>query len=161
MRSNGRPFEERQHILRIKGNGPFQVIVLPYRKGQKRDEVQVKQDGSKLTITAKDESTIIADNFYAYKNSQKRVLATFDDLLVDSNGISTKGGPTEIIVEGLRANITAHGKKGLREIRLPGRWTIKHGQNVNLAFTSKTGKWILDYQAEHPLTVSLETTSEH
>jgi hypothetical protein len=161
MRSNGRPFEERQHILRIKGNGPFQVIMLPYRKGQKRDEVQVKQDGSKVTITAKDESTIIAGNFYAYKNSQKRVLATFDDGLVEAHEIGTKGGPVEISVEPLRANITAHGKKGMREIRLPGRWTIKHGQNVNLAFISKTGKWILDYQAEHPLTVSLETTSEH
>ena len=76
MRSNGRPFEERQHILRIKGNGPFQILILPYRKGQKRSDLQVKQDGTKVIIESKGENMILADNFYAYRNGHKRVLAT-------------------------------------------------------------------------------------
>ena len=31
---NGSSFEERQHILRLKGNGGFKVLLLPRRKGQ-------------------------------------------------------------------------------------------------------------------------------
>jgi len=159
--TTGRPFEERQHILRINGTGAFGVLIMPYRKGKRRDDVEVKQDGGKIIITSKDERTIIADTFFAFQNGEKRVLATFDHRRTEVGGISSTGGPVEIILEPQRATITAHGKKGLREIGLPGRWTIKPGQNANLPFTSKAGKWFLNYQAEHPLTVSLETASEH
>src|SRR5205807_2202624 len=51
--ANGREFEERQHILRIKGTGPFQVLILPYRKGQKRNDLQVKQERTKVTVARK------------------------------------------------------------------------------------------------------------
>src|SRR5206468_13108957 len=86
-KATGRAFEERQHILRIKRNGSLTVLILPYRKGEKRDDLQVKQDGAKISIVAKDETVIIADTFYAYQNTQKRVLATFDEELAQSNGI--------------------------------------------------------------------------
>jgi hypothetical protein len=65
-KATGRAFEERQHILRIKGNGPFKILILPYRKGERRDDLQVKQDGSSVIIAAKDETTVVGETFYTY-----------------------------------------------------------------------------------------------
>jgi hypothetical protein len=154
--ANGREFEERQHILRIKGTGPFQTLILPYRKGQKRNDLQVKQEETKVTMVTKDEITTIADSFYAYKNSQRRVLAIFDDRSsTEANDISAAGGPVEIIVEPQRVTITAHGKKGMRKIRLPGAWSVKD-RKLDVALTFDGGTWLLDYQHESPVTVTLE-----
>jgi hypothetical protein len=154
--ANGRAFEERQHILRIKGNGPFQTLILPYRKGQKRGDLQVKQDGAKLTIVTKDETTVVADTFYAYRNIQKRVLASFDGRLAEAHDITITGGPVEVILEPQRVTITAHGKKGLRAISLPGAWSVKDPEKLNVPLTFKSGRWLLDYQGESPVTVTLQ-----
>jgi hypothetical protein len=154
--ANGRQFEERQHILRIKGTGPFQTLILPYRKGQRRSDLQVKQDGTKVIIETKGENIILADNFYAYGNSHKRVLATVDDRLAEANGISAVGGPTEIIVEPQRVSITAHGKRGMRKIRLPGTWNVKDARKLDAPLTFSGGTWLLDYQEQSSVTVTLE-----
>jgi hypothetical protein len=155
-RANGRKFEERQHILRLRGNGPFKVLILPYRKGEKRDNLQVKQDGPNLVITSKDETTIVNDAFYAYQKAQKRVLVTFAEQRMEANGISATGGPVEVIVEPQRATITAHGKKGMRKLTLPGTWNITAPKSLSAPPVFKAGEWILDYQGESPATVILE-----
>jgi hypothetical protein len=129
---------------------------LPYRKGQKRNDLQVKQDGAEVTIATKDEITTLGDSFYAYKNSQRRVLAIFDGRLTQANDISAAGGPVEIIVEPQHVSITADGKKGMRKIGLPGTWRVKDPRKFDVALTFDGGTWLLDYQHESPVTVTLE-----
>ena len=51
-KSHGRKFEERQHILRLRGQGPFTVLIVPYRKGEQRPEV--KAAGDKLLVDYED-----------------------------------------------------------------------------------------------------------
>ena len=49
-RANGRPFEERQHILRIRGDGPFRVLLVPRPKGRAGAEPAVKAEGDSLVV---------------------------------------------------------------------------------------------------------------
>lgn len=43
-------FEERQHILRIRGDGTFATLIVPWRKGHRPDGVKVTQDGHTLVV---------------------------------------------------------------------------------------------------------------
>ena len=45
-----RPFEERQHILRLRATERLRTIILPYRKGRRPKPLQVKRQGSDLVI---------------------------------------------------------------------------------------------------------------
>ena len=48
--ANGRPFEERQHILRIHGDGPFRVLLIPRPKGRQGPEPEVKAENDTLVV---------------------------------------------------------------------------------------------------------------
>src|SRR4029450_8928679 len=49
-KDNRRAFEEPQHILRIKGQRSFKVFIVPFRKGERLNDLQVQQEGSSVTI---------------------------------------------------------------------------------------------------------------
>ncbi len=151
--ANKRPFfEERQHILRIKGNGSFKTLILPYHKGRKRNDLQVTQDGERIIISTANETTIVADAFYAYTNALKLALATFSNQSAGAHGLEVDGGPTEIIVEQAKATITAHGTKGLRRFKIPGDWTSV----APLSF--ENGEYVMDYQNDAPMRITLLKT---
>ena len=76
--------------------------------------------------------------------------------MIEANGISTSGGPVEIIIEPQQASITAHGKEGVRKIRFPGAWNVKDLKRLNVPLAFKAGEWVLDYRGESSLTVILE-----
>lgn len=42
--------EERQHILRVRGTGPFTTLIMPRRRGEPADPVGVRTDGKRLTV---------------------------------------------------------------------------------------------------------------
>src|SRR5262249_6090674 len=65
--ANGRDFEERQHILRVRGAGPLRTVILPYRKGESRNDARVTRAGDALAITSGGATTLVADGFYAYR----------------------------------------------------------------------------------------------
>jgi hypothetical protein len=65
--ANGRPFEERQHILRIRGAGAFRVLILPRRKGDAQADATVEKAGDALKIVAGGETLVIGPNSYTYK----------------------------------------------------------------------------------------------
>jgi len=48
----GRPFEERQHILRIRSLTGFRVVVVVWQKGKKPQDVSVQADGADIIVTA-------------------------------------------------------------------------------------------------------------
>jgi hypothetical protein len=159
QKANGREFEERQHILRIKGNGPFRVLILPHRKGEKRDQLQVRQEGSMTIIATKDELTAVADAHYFHRDSRQRILTTFSSEPAQGDGIRTAGGPVEIIVQEQRATVTLHGTSGMRRITLPGRWSIADARALRVAPVFRAGEWLLNYPGGQPVTVTLSGRS--
>jgi hypothetical protein len=52
QRANGRAFEERQYLLRVKGDGPFRAILVPYFKGQKPVDIAVSTFGDELVVAS-------------------------------------------------------------------------------------------------------------
>ena len=58
--AQGRPYEERQHILRVRGTGTFTTVIVPWKKGQKPDELTVTTDGGAITVKSTKSSVSIA-----------------------------------------------------------------------------------------------------
>ncbi|MBW3624321.1 MAG: hypothetical protein KY468_13015 [Armatimonadetes bacterium] len=147
--AHGRDFEERQHILRIRGNGPFNAILLPYRKGEKPEGRTVTREGGKIVVRRGEDILTMDEGHYSYRSPQKTVLATFTGQAADGNGIRISGGPSEVVIVGNRATLTAHGPKGVRRVRLPGSW--KPEKPLQL----QNGMYTLNYQDAPPLTLTL------
>jgi hypothetical protein len=57
--------QERQHILRIRGTGPFTTLILPYREGQSPKDLQVSRDGDTLVISGAGPTVRIRPDGYA------------------------------------------------------------------------------------------------
>ncbi|MHB9131237.1 MAG: hypothetical protein ACYDBB_09135 [Armatimonadota bacterium] len=52
QQANGKPFEERQHILRIRGNQGFTFVIVPYLKGHRPTDLTVKTDGNATKVSS-------------------------------------------------------------------------------------------------------------
>jgi len=48
--SQNRPFEERQHILRLRARNRFRTIIIPYRKGRRPENLSVEREGGGVII---------------------------------------------------------------------------------------------------------------
>jgi hypothetical protein len=155
--ANKADFEERQHILRIRGEKQFQVLILPYRKGEKRDDVRVRREGETVTVSGEGQTTVVGDDYYAYRDGEKRVLATFGRRSAEGAGARAAGGPVEIIVRADRVTVTAHGEAGARKFTLPGSWTVAEPPKGG-SLLLKGGDWQLDYPGGAPLTIVLRKT---
>ena len=111
--------EERQHILRIRGAGPFTTLILPLRKGQRR-VTTVRRDGALIVVAAGDERYTIADSYYSFAQGAKRGLTLFRVRKAAGEGITAEGGPIEVLLDGQSATITVSGTAGTRTVTLPG-----------------------------------------
>jgi hypothetical protein len=49
--ATGTPFEERQDILRVRGTAPFDVLVIPYKTGQRPPDLAVTRSSSGVIVT--------------------------------------------------------------------------------------------------------------
>jgi hypothetical protein len=58
--------EERQHILRIRGSGPFTTVILPWRRGARPTGLSVRRDGEAVVIKAEDSMVRIERDGYTY-----------------------------------------------------------------------------------------------
>jgi hypothetical protein len=155
-RANRRPFEEHQHILRMKGSGPFKVLLLPYRKGEQRRDLQVRQEGKTVTIQAGDEVTVIDDASCSFRKGSQCLLTLFGPDAAEANEIRAAGGPLEIFLDGDHAHITAHGSAGKRQFRLPGTWRSPAGETASKGLHREGDEWILDYSGGDPLHLVLQ-----
>jgi hypothetical protein len=72
QKANDRPFEERQHILRIRGTGGFTVLILPYRKGERPADLRVEREAEGLKIVAGGETLVIGHDSYTHKGNTAR-----------------------------------------------------------------------------------------
>jgi len=72
QKANGRGFEERQDILRIRGQGGFKVLILPRRKGEGTADLKVGTEGEALRITSAGQATILAKDGYTHAGKSVR-----------------------------------------------------------------------------------------
>jgi hypothetical protein len=56
-----RNWEERQHILRLRGEGPFKIVIVPYRSGQRPSDLNVRIAAGKLVLVRRGETRTIGD----------------------------------------------------------------------------------------------------
>jgi len=148
-RTNGRPFQEQQHILRLRGKDAFDVLLLPYRKGERR-EVTVRRESSNLVIASGEETTVLGEGWHAYQSGSKRVLTVLGGGAASMDGIQVKGGAVEVIAEPERVVITAHGQAGLRRVKVPGEWEAK-----GAVARGDEGEFLVEYAGGEPLRVEL------
>ena len=72
QRANGRRFEERQDILRIRGKGGFKVLLLPHRKDDPAPELKVETEGEAIKIASGGQTTILAKDSYTHAGKTVR-----------------------------------------------------------------------------------------
>jgi hypothetical protein len=147
--ANGRSFEERQHIFRLRGSEAFDVLLLPYRKGEARSGVKVTSSDGITTVDAPGEQLVYSADHYYYQNAQQQVLTTFTAETAARNGLEISGGPTEVVLRNGRAFLTIHGDSGQRRIKLPGAF-LPQGP-----LTLINGIYLIDYQGGEPIRVEL------
>jgi hypothetical protein len=154
QQATGRPFEERQDILRIQGSGPFQTLLLPYRHGQRPSDLRVRQSGSSIIITNNGGTTTVGSSSYSYQDSHIKILTAFNSTSASGLSMGITGGPAEISMTSSRAAITISGSSGQRTFTLPGRWHLDPtAPNSGLSFQS--GHWVMNYHGGSPVTLRL------
>jgi hypothetical protein len=120
----------------------------------------VDHEGGAFIIKGKDERICVRDGLCAYWGAERVAISHFRPADTSGRGIYFGGGPGELIVEQGRATLRTLGEKGLRRIRLPGRWQLKEGEAPKPPIRFREGEWVLDYQVDEPLTVVLERVAE-
>lgn len=152
QQTNGRPFEERQHLLRVRGSGGFTTLILPYRKGEPpAGRTVIEQDGV-LRIAWRDEETFVGPNWQAFRSGDVlTMLALLDPGQAEYRGLTVAGGPTEVVLDNAAHTVavTAHGAAGRRTLALPGQWQASE----RLQRVGNT--WTLDYKGGDPVTLIL------
>ncbi|MBC8872199.1 MAG: hypothetical protein H8E44_22430 [Planctomycetes bacterium] len=64
-------FEERQHILRIRGDGAFTTLIVPWRKGHRPDGMNVTREGRALIVETPRGTFRIEKDSFEYKAVQR------------------------------------------------------------------------------------------
>jgi hypothetical protein len=65
--------EERQHILRVRSDGPFTTVILPWRRGEKPAGLRVTQEGETVVISGSAFTARIGPDGYSYRAGTKTV----------------------------------------------------------------------------------------
>jgi hypothetical protein len=149
QQSQNRPFREMQDILRLRAVGTMQFLVLPYRKTEARNAA-VTRSGSTVTVkTYAEELVLNGTHSFAYRNNLRTLLTAFDREKAGGYGVTLEGGPAEVVLEGGRAKVTVHGPSGVRQIRLPGKWTVPEGTSI------QEGVIRVPFKGGNPLRINL------
>lgn len=119
-KTNGRPFEEAQTILRWRTAGSSTLLLLPRRKEVAR-HAQVERAGDEITISWKDGTARIGPDCYSFRSGTAEIVTAFGAQPCQSGAIEIRGGPTEVMADGGHVVVTAHGAPGVRTITAPGQ----------------------------------------
>jgi hypothetical protein len=157
--ATGQTFQETQDTLRLKSDGPFEVLLLPYASGQRPADLKVSQDSSGNTVvSANGGITTIGDQFYSYGDATRSVLTAFGVSSVSALGMSIAGGPMEAAMSGNHVTLTVDGAVGLRTLGLAGNWQVDPN-SANAPISWNGSQWQVNYQGGGPLTITLDRVS--
>ena len=120
--ANGTSFAEVQDILRVHDTGPFETVILPYRKTETPTRT-VTQQACGIQIVQGAETTCFNDSMASYAGTRSRMITTYDASTQSAFGFTTAGGPQEVTVTSNQIVWTISGVvAGTRTLTLPGRW---------------------------------------
>ena len=69
--------EERQHILRVHGVGPFTTVILPWRRGERPAGLTVTEDGDAILVKTPTAVTRIEPDAYSFTTTRGTVARRF------------------------------------------------------------------------------------
>lgn len=124
QRVNGRPFREQQYILRVRGTGPLETLIVPSRPGTAPPVITRNGDRIEYRSGTNTEG-VIGSDFQAYRTSARVTLTAFGPAPASAYGLSISGGPAEATLKYDHAFLTITGAKGRREFQLGGDWESK------------------------------------
>jgi hypothetical protein len=143
QQANGRPYEQRQHILHLKGTGGFTTLIAPRRKGT--EAPGVSRDGAGFRVGIKGATLLLSAEGYSYAGADKTVVTAFGGAPMAAEGISVEGGPTEVVHDRKAGTVTvtAHGTAGKRVVGVPaGQWQARERTWTS---NEPLGKWTVEY----------------
>jgi len=150
--TQGRPFEERQHLLRVRGQDHMRFVILPYRKGERPDPCTVERQGAMTLIHLGDIELTIKDHGCTMTRGLRLSLTAFDDVPVAARGVRLQGGPAEIVLEEKTGTLTLSGPAGPRRLTLPKPWRLA----ASPAAVQQGEEWIVQYAGGKPVTLAIE-----
>jgi hypothetical protein len=142
--TQGRPFEERQRILRVLGSGAFDAVLLPRRKGTVGDRWTVREVGATTELVRADSRLRLAASGHALLSGSRTLVTATASEPLEFQGIRVAGGPMEVDLEGDAVLVTIHGEAGRRSLELP------EGCRLEGRSPGPGGTWILDYAGGAP-----------
>jgi hypothetical protein len=138
-------FEERQIMMRVKGQKQFYAVIIPYNKGQRPTGLSVTRTVDTLTVSTSTFTFKTNLHGYTYTETGRTLLTTFDNLPLTFNTASIEDGPAELEIKNDTIFARLHGQTGPRKIKLPaGNWGLRF-LTPNATFDSGTGKWTLNH----------------
>jgi hypothetical protein len=150
--AHGRPFEERQHILRVKGRDRLRMIILPRRKGEHTQAVTAGEDG--MTISGGGTRCTITDHGIVCRRDGYLSVTALTDTPVGGDGFVIPAGPAEITVGSATGTVAIAGEAGQRRLVMPAGWTFKDHPAVGGGDGSWTvrhdGRGVLHLEVEKP-----------
>jgi len=124
QRTNGQPFHEQQYILRIRGTGALETLIVPSRPGTTPPAISRNADRIEYRSGPNTEG-VIGTDFQAYRTRTRVTLTAFDSASAAAYGVSISGGPAEATLKYDHAFLTITGPKGRRDFHLGGDWESK------------------------------------
>jgi hypothetical protein len=146
--ANGKPYEQRQHLLHIMGAGGFTTLIVPRLKGAAAPAVTQEDEAFKVAMPGG--TALVSADGYTYTGADKTVATAFGAQAVAVGGLSAEGGPTEVVHDKRAGTITvtAHGPGGKRLVGVPeDQW---RAQDKVLTWDAAVRKWTLDYVGGKP-----------
>ncbi len=151
-RAQGRPFEQRQHILWIRGDSQHRTVILPRLKTDDGAPAELSQDGETLSVKLASGTLLIAKTHYNFVGNEKTSLSTFTEAPAEGAGIRILEGPAEVIVKGNMAHLRAAGAEGPRRVVLPpGNWKSADSSLSQ----QKGGEWLWSHDGKSKRTIEL------
>jgi hypothetical protein len=144
----GKPFEETQYTLRVKGKNDFQTLILPFKAGERPADLSVTQDGENYIVRYSGKTTTMGQNFSSYSDGTGNfTLSSFGSETVAYQGIQISGGTAEVQLSSSEAKIVLDGDPGTRRIKLPRNAHLADASSSLAHFDSSTQEWVIDYSA--------------
>ncbi len=125
QRAMGRPYEERQDILRLRTGAPTRLILLPYRKGARPANLAVTKLGADTVIKSGPLTLTLTAHGFSCENGDRKNLTSFDTEPMAAFGIKLQGGPAEAILSATNGTLTIIGDGNPRAIELPEGWSLQ------------------------------------
>ena len=156
-KAQGRSFEERQHILRLRGQDKIRTIILPYRKGARPDNLTAMKQAAGTIIHSGVMTLTLTEHGFFCENGASRNLTSFDTEPVTAFGVKLSGGPSEVCLTTTNGTLVIAGGVSPRTIELPGDWSLRTPDQHHEVTVHQSGRaYQIDGTRTEPIELVLE-----